>query len=75
MLLTSCATTKTSEKVYVPELDFPKFPKLELAEKGITVSEEWIVRMAEYKIQIEETEKTYNQIKELYENETDRICE
>lgn len=62
-LLTSCLTV--SEKIIVPELAFPKFPKMELAEKGVTVSDDWIVRLAEYKILIEETEKNYNDIKSL----------
>ena len=63
MLLISCATT--SQKTIVPELVFPKFPQMELADEGVTVSEDWIVRLAEYKILIEETEKNYNDIKSL----------
>lgn len=33
----------------------------------VSVSEDWIVRLAEYKIRIEETEKNYNDFRALYE--------
>lgn len=33
----------------------------------VSVSGEWLVRLAEYRIRIEETEKNYNDIKALYE--------
>lgn len=69
MLLMSCVSTRTEyiERLYVPSINFPIFPELELDEKGITVSEDWILRLAEYKIRIEETEKNYNEMKELYD--------
>ena len=72
MLLTSCVTIKTNEKVIVPELVFPIFPKLqeyEKVEKGVIVSDDYIIQLAEYKIMIEETEKNYNDIKSLYKED------
>ena len=69
-LFQSCLSTSYIEKPYVPSLNFPKYPVLEEYERNsngtVTVPEEWIIRQAEYKIRIEETEKTYNEIKELY---------
>ena len=75
MLLT-CCVTKPVESVrleyIIPELTFPIFPALTDAEKNedgtISVSKDWIVLLAEYKIRIEETEKTYNDLRELYKN-------
>ena len=71
MLLTSCLSTSYIEKPYVPPLTFPDFPVVEEYERNtdgsVTVSGEWIKRLAEYKIRIEETEKTYNEIKDLYD--------
>ena len=56
------------EKTTVPEIVFPVFPALDGAvrnkEEGtVSVPEEWIVRLEEYRIRIEETEKNYNEIK------------
>lgn len=73
MLLTSCASGKLEyvEKPVVPELTFPIFPALEGGMKNddgtVNVPGEWIVRIAEYRIRIEETEKNYNDLKSLYE--------
>lgn len=72
MHLISCATTKTEVKTIVPEIVFPIFPELNeyrITDEGVIVPTEWIIRVAEYTIQIDETEKNYVQIKELYENE------
>lgn len=74
MPLISCATTKTVEieTVYVPELVFPIFPELKEYEKlnnGVLVSNEYILELSKYKILINETEKTYNDIKSLYEED------
>ena len=70
MLLTSCLSTSYIEKPYVPSLNFPTFPVVEEYERNpngtVAVSDEWIKRLAEFKIRYEETEKTYNDIKELY---------
>lgn len=70
-LLSSCASNGTREKVFVPDLVFPVFPSLDGGIKNsdgtVSVSGEWLVRLAEYRIRIEETEKNYNDIKALYE--------
>lgn len=83
MLLTTpflgCRTAKVEyvEKPVVPEIAFPVFPVLSGAvrnreERTVSVPEEWIVRLEEYRIRIEETEKNYNEIKKIYENETEK---
>lgn len=73
MLLVGCVSTKivTVEKTVVPDIVFPIFP---LAEKmtdnkdgTVTVPSEWVVRLMEYKIRIEETERDYNDLKYIYE--------
>ena len=73
-LLTCCVSTRTEYRV--PELDWPKFPALEVGlDKGngkVEVTDEWIVRLAEYRIRIEETEKNYNELKRLYEGSSER---
>ncbi len=71
MPLMSCITTEKNN-IVVPSITFPLFPELQEYEKMdncVLVSNEWIIQLAEYKILIEETEKNYNEIKELYENE------
>lgn len=68
-LLMSCATTSVETEMVVPELVFPEFPDLveyEVKEGGTLVDNMWIIRLAEYRILIEETEKTYNEIRGLY---------
>lgn len=72
MLSMSCVTTKIEyiEKPYVTEITFPIFPALpnyERKDGNVVVSEDWIVRLAEYKIRIEETERNYNDLKALYD--------
>ena len=69
----SCRTTNIEyvEKTTVPEITFPVFPVLSGAvrnkeEKTVSVPEEWIVRLGEYRIRIEETEKTYTELKKTY---------
>ena len=77
-LLTSCISAKIEyiDKPVVPEISFPAFPVLEneiLNDDGsVTVPADWIVRLAEYKIRIEETEKNYNDLKALYEGDYSR---
>lgn len=77
-LLVSCVCGKVEyiEKPYVPEITFPAFPILdggsENADGSVNVPAEWILRLAEYKILIEETEKNYNEIKELYKQDYSR---
>lgn len=50
---------------------FPVFPALEGAERNadgtVSVPESWIVRLAEYRLRIAETEKNYVDIKSLYD--------
>ena len=74
-----CRTTNVEyvEKPVVPEITFPVFPVLSGAvrnkeERTVSVPEEWIVRLEEYKIRIKETEKNYNEIKKIYENKTEK---
>ena len=73
MPLMSCVTKiKKENKVVVDELVFPVFPDLsnyehKRTENGVLVSDEYILALSKYKIQIEETEKTYNDIRELYD--------
>ena len=76
MLLPACRTTKVEyvEKPVVPEIVFPIFPTLTDAtrnreEHTVSVPEDWIVRLEEYRIRISETEKNYNELKTLYESE------
>lgn len=72
MLLTSCVSNRVEKEVIVPELNFPVFPVLESyerneEEKKVTVSEAWIIRLAEFRIHYEESVKNYEAIKALYE--------
>jgi len=70
-LLTSCVSN-TVYKTVVPDLDFPTFPKAEImrdnGDETVSVDKQWIVRLAEYSIRIQETEDNYNEIKTLLEN-------
>lgn len=69
MPLTSCVVTKYVEKTYVPEITFPEFPDLPYSERKddtVIVPAEWIVRLAEYSIRIDETECTYNDLRKLF---------
>lgn len=58
------------DRPVVPELVFPLFPALSGAVRNgdgtVTVGEDWIVRIAEYRIRIEETEQTYGDLKSLW---------
>ena len=78
MLLMSCISAKTEyiDRPVVPEISFPVFPALEnevLNDDGsVSVPADWIMRLAEYKIRIEETEKNYEDLKALYESEYSR---
>lgn len=74
-LLTSCASGKVEyvDKPIVPEVFFPDFPEIGETERNdngtVSVSEDWIVRIAEFKIRYKETEKSYNELKVLYSRE------
>lgn len=71
-LLTCCQSPRqvVVDRPYVPELVFPPFPALSGAVRNgdgtVTVGEDWIVRVAEYRIRIEETEQTYGDLKALW---------
>ena len=73
MLLASCISPKVEyiDRPVVPEVAFPVFPDIGEVSRNpdgtVTVPGEWIVRLAEYKIRIEETEKNYKALKNLYE--------
>ncbi len=73
-LLVACQSSKVIEveKLYVPTLDFPIFPKdskmVNNHDGTVTVSADWIVRLEEYRIRIEETQKDYELLKELYDD-------
>lgn len=73
MLLPSCTSAEYVERPFVPEIVFPIFPALNgetrNADGTVSVPGEWLVRLAEYRIRIEETERNYNGIKALYEGE------
>lgn len=79
-LLISCQTTKeipvVKLRVVMPDLDFPAFPDLddgdyERVDGGILVSEDWIIRLAEYRLSIFNTESVYKKVKDLY-NESEK---
>lgn len=71
-LLTCCLSPRqvAVDRPVVPELVFPLFPALSGAVRNgdgtVTVGEDWIVRIAEYRIRIEETEQTYGDLKSLW---------
>ena len=73
--LTACRSTKiiTIEKTHVPIIDFPAFPIAETMTDNkdgtVTVPSEWIVRLEEYHIRIEEAEKTYEDVLRLYKED------
>lgn len=70
-LLTSCASVEYVDRPFVPEIVFPIFPALDgearNADGTVSVPGEWLVRLAEYKIRIAETEKNYTDIKAIYD--------
>ena len=78
-LLMGCTSTKIEyvEKPYVPELDFPFFPKLygdvRNPNSTVTVPGEWIIQLREFEIYYTETEKNYKRIKKLYEDKNESV--
>lgn len=74
MFLVSCKTTKVIEKevYYIPEIDFPEFPKLGDYEKTgggkIIVDENYFRQLLIFKTQYREMISEYNDKKEVYEN-------
>lgn len=72
LLMTSCPSNKVVSKTVVPEIVFPKFPVLQRtinADGSWTIPKESVDLLAEYYIEILETEKTYKEIKDLYEGD------
>ena len=74
MYFTNCRTTKVIEKTvyYVPEIDFPEFPKLpddyEITEKGILVKDEnYFRRLLVFKTLYKDLILEYNEKKENME--------
>ena len=67
--LLACCRSPTVERAYLPELSFPPFPPIETAESGVTVSEDWVIRLAEFRIRLEELEADYADMKGLAETE------
>ena len=74
-LLTCCQSPRqvVVDKPYVPELVFPPFPALFGAERNkdgtVTVSEDWVIRLAEFRIRLEELEANYEGMKALFSDE------
>lgn len=72
MLLTACVSPQiiTVEKTEVPEITFPIFPladgMVDNKDGSVSVPSEWLVRLEEYHIRIEETEKNYNDLRNMY---------
>lgn len=72
MLLTACQSPQivTVEKTVIPEINFPIFPLADYMKDNkdgsVTVPAEWVVLLEEYHIRIMETEKNYNDLKNLY---------
>lgn len=70
--MTCCrSATEYVDRPVLPEFVLPAFPVLDgwvrNADGTVTVSEGWIVRLAEYRIRLEEAEANYNEWKALYE--------
>ena len=55
--------------MYVPEITFPDFPALSGAVQNtdgtVTVPDAWLVRLAEYRIRIEETRHDYEDLRRM----------
>lgn len=72
MFLVSCKTTKEIQiKYYVPEIDFPEFPKLpdyEITENGILVKDEnYFRQLLIFKESYKSEINKYNEIKKKLE--------
>ena len=72
-LCLSCTTTQKTIETVVPDIAFPAFPSLDgahaVSATETAVPNDWLFKLAEYKIRIEETEKNYIDLKNLYEGE------
>ena len=73
MLLASCLTDriKPVEKPVLIDLYFPEFPSMPSctrnADGSVTVSGDYIVSLAEFKIKYEEAMKNYEDLRCIYE--------
>ena len=75
LLMTSCQSVRVEYKYIVPDVDFPEFPVLdrEIHKDGSwTIPKEDVDALAEYYIKIQETEKTYTDIKRMLEKEKEQ---
>ena len=74
LLMTSCQSNNvvTVEKTVVPDIVFPIFPKIK---RTVNSDGSWLIpkesadMLAEYYIQVQKTEKDYEKLQELYEND------
>lgn len=72
MPLMGCRSVEvvTEERTRVPDVVFPEFPLaseiVDNKDGTVTAPAEWIIELEEYRIRIEETEKNYNDLKEIY---------
>ena len=75
--ITSCATTKEVPRVFIPELEVPIFPYPSSAvldaERGtVTMSLSDYLRIAEYKVRVDELKEYIDGLKRIYaQDETD----
>lgn len=75
--ITSCATTKEVPRVFIPELEVPVFPYPSSAvldaERGtVTMSLSDYLRIAEYKVRVDELKEYIDGLKRIYaQDETD----
>lgn len=73
-LLTSCKSSDPVPvyKTVITQTDFPTFPRADNIinnnDGTCTVPSEWIVKLAEYSIRIQEIENNYREIEQLYED-------
>lgn len=70
-LLQACRSTEIVVETRVPLIEFPEFPiadsMTDNKDGTVTVPAQWLVNLEEYHIRIEETQKNYERLKELYE--------
>ena len=75
--ITSCATTKEDPRVFIPELEFPVFPYpssavLDEGCETVTMSLSDYLRIAEFKVRIDELKAYIDGLKRIYaQDETD----
>lgn len=67
--LLACCRSAAVERPCLPELPFPEFPPIVTVETGITVSEDWVIRLAEFRIRLEELEADYDDLRRISESE------